>query len=71
MGGFGVEGTQSARQKLGKRIHPNHSGRRRLTATMVPSSWDSRIQKLANMLRDKSMLYKLENIIVFIIYLLF
>jgi hypothetical protein len=30
-----------------------------------------RIQQLANMLRDKSMLLKLENIIVFTIYELF
>jgi hypothetical protein len=39
-------------------------------ATMVPSPWHC-IQQLANMLRDKSMLLKLENNIVFIIYYLF
>jgi hypothetical protein len=39
-------------------------------ATMVPSPWHHYIQQLANMLRDKSMLLKLENIIVFTMYLL-
>jgi hypothetical protein len=39
-------------------------------AAMVPSPWHHRIQQLANMLRKKSMLLKLENIIVFTIYLL-
>jgi hypothetical protein len=37
---------------------------------MVPSPQHRRIQQLANMLRDKSMLLKLEDIIVFTIYLL-
>jgi hypothetical protein len=32
---------------------------------MVPSSWHCHMQQLPNMLRDKSMLLKLENIIVF------
>ncbi len=39
-------------------------------AAMVPSPWHPRIQQLANMLHDKSMLLKLDNIIVFIMYLL-
>jgi hypothetical protein len=39
-------------------------------AAMVPSPWHHCIQQLANMLRDKSMLLKLENIIVFTMYLL-
>jgi hypothetical protein len=34
----------------------------------VPSSRHRHIQQLANMLRDKSMSLKLENIIVFTIY---
>jgi hypothetical protein len=37
---------------------------------MVPSPRHRRMQQLANMLRDKSMLLKLENIIVFAMYLL-
>jgi hypothetical protein len=39
-------------------------------AAMVPSPWHHRIQQLANMLRNKSMSLKLENIIVFSMYLL-
>ncbi len=39
-------------------------------AAMVSSPRQHRIQQLANMLRDKSMLLKLENIIVFTMYLL-
>jgi hypothetical protein len=39
-------------------------------AAMVPSPWHRHIQQLANMLRDKSMSLKLENIIVFTMYLL-
>jgi hypothetical protein len=39
-------------------------------AAMVPSFPHRRIQQLANMLRNKSMLLKLENIIVFTMYLL-
>jgi hypothetical protein len=35
---------------------------------MVPSPWHRRIQQLAILLRDKSMLLKLENIIVFTMY---
>jgi hypothetical protein len=40
-------------------------------AAMVPSSWHRRIQQLANMLCDKSMLLKLESIIDFTMYLSF
>jgi hypothetical protein len=36
-------------------------------AAMVPSPWHSRIHQSANMLRDKFMPLKLENIIVFTI----
>jgi hypothetical protein len=39
-------------------------------AAMKPSPRHCRIQQLANMLRDKSMSLKLENIIVFTVYLL-
>jgi hypothetical protein len=59
---------QLARQKLGKKTHPSHGGRHRPTAAMVPSSRHRLIQQLANMLRNKSMLLKLENILVFTIY---
>jgi hypothetical protein len=37
---------------------------------MVPSPQHRRIQQVANMLRDKSMWLKLENPIVFTVYLL-
>jgi hypothetical protein len=59
---------QLARQKLGKKMHPNHGGCHCPTVAMVPSSQHRHIQQLANLLRDKSMLTKLENIIVFTIY---
>jgi hypothetical protein len=39
-------------------------------ATMVPSPRHQQIQQLGNMLRDKSMSLKLENIIVFNMFLL-
>jgi hypothetical protein len=39
-------------------------------AAMMPSPQHCRIQQLANMLHNKSMLLKLENIIVFNMYLL-
>jgi hypothetical protein len=61
---------QLARQKLSKNTHPNYGGRHCLMATMVPSPRHRRIQQLANMLRDKSMSIKLENIVVFTMYLL-
>jgi hypothetical protein len=59
---------QLARRKLGKKTHPNHGGRHRPMAAMVLFSQHRHIQQFANMLRDKSMLLKLENIIVFTIY---
>ena len=49
------------------KTHPNHGGRRRPTAAMVPPPRRRRTQQSANMLRDKSMSLKLENIIVYII----
>jgi hypothetical protein len=70
-GGWGTSDTLLARQKLGKKTHPNHGDRHRPTAAMVPSSWHCHIKQLANMLRNKSMLLKLENNIVFTIYELF
>ncbi len=57
-----------ARRKQGKKTHPNHGGCRRPMAAMVPSLRHCRILQLANMLCDKSMLLKLEIIIVFTIY---
>jgi hypothetical protein len=59
---------QLARQKLGKNTHSNHGGRHCQMAPMVPSLWHRRIQQLANMLRDKSMSLKLDNILVFTMY---
>ena len=47
--------TQLARWKLGKQNTPHHGGR------LGP-------QQSANMMRDKSMLFKLEDIIIFTIY---
>jgi hypothetical protein len=61
---------QLSRRKIGKETHPNHGSRHCPMAAMVPSPWHSRIQQLANMLHDKSMLLKLDNIIVFTMYLL-
>jgi hypothetical protein len=59
---------QLARQKVGKKhTHPNHGGRHCPTAAMVPSSRHCHIQQLANMLHDKSVLLKLENIIVLLL----
>jgi hypothetical protein len=66
--GWGTLDKQLARWKLGKNTQANHGGRRCTMADMVPSSRHCHIQQLANMLRDKSMLLKLENIIVFTIY---
>ncbi len=70
-GGWGTLDTQLARRKLGKKKHPNHGCRHCPMATMVPSSQHRHVQQLADMLRDKSMLLKLENMIVFTIYYLF
>ena len=67
--GCGAPDKQLTRRKLGKKTHPNHGGRRRPTAAMVPPSRRRRTQQSANMLRDKSMSLKLDNIIVFTIYL--
>jgi hypothetical protein len=67
--GRGTLGTQLARRKIDKKTHPNHGSRRRPTAAMVPSPRHRRIQQLANMLHDKSLMLKLENIIVFTMYL--
>ncbi len=72
LGGFGVVrhlGTRFARRKLGKKkTHPDHGGCRRPTAAMVPHSQRRDIRQSANMLRDKSMSLKLENIFVITIY---
>jgi hypothetical protein len=62
--------TQLDRQKLPKKTHPNHGGHHCPMAAMVPSPEHRCIQQLANILRDKFMLLKLENIIVFTMYLL-
>jgi hypothetical protein len=67
---WGTSDTQLARQKLGKNTHPNHGGRHCPMAAMVPSTRHCCIQQLANMLCNKSMSLKLENIIVFTKYLL-
>jgi hypothetical protein len=66
---WGTSDTQLARRKLDKNTYPNHGGHHCPMATMVPSCQHCRIQQLANMLRDKSVLLKLENIIVFTMYL--
>jgi hypothetical protein len=68
--GWGTLDTQLARRKLAKKTHPNHGGRHCPMAAMVPSPRHRCIQKLANMLRNKSMLLRLENIIVCTVYLL-
>ncbi len=48
--------------------HPDHGGRRRPTAEMVPHSQRRDNQQSANMLCDKSMSFKLENILFITIY---
>jgi hypothetical protein len=68
--GLGDIGHAISRRKLGKKTHPNHGGRHCPMAAMVPSPWHHHIQQSANMLHDKSMPLKLENIIVFTMYLL-
>jgi hypothetical protein len=65
---LGTSYMQLARRKLGKKAHPNHGGRHCPTAAMVPSSRYRHMQQLASMMRNKTMLLKLENIIVFTIY---
>jgi hypothetical protein len=59
-----------ARRKLAKKTHPNHGGHHCPMATMVPSPRHCPIQQLANMLCNKSMSLKLENIIAFTMHLL-
>ncbi len=59
-----------ARWKLGKKTHPNNGGRHCPKAAMVPSPQHGCIQQLANILHDKSMLLKLEDIIVSTFYTL-
>jgi hypothetical protein len=66
---------QVARQKLGKKnTHPlwrpplPYGSHRRPMAAMVPHPRRHRTQQSANMMHDKSMLLKLEDIIVFTIY---
>ncbi len=69
-GGSGTSDTQLAKRKLAKKTHPNRGGRHCPMAAMVPSPRHRRIQQLANMLGNKSMTIKLENFIVFTMYLL-
>jgi hypothetical protein len=59
---------QLARQKLGKKTHPNHGNRHRPMAAMVPSPRHHSIQQLANMLHDKYKSLRLENIIFLLWY---
>jgi hypothetical protein len=54
---------------LGKKTRPNHGGHHCPMAAMVPSPRHHHIQQLANLLRHKSTVLKLENIIVFTVYL--
>ncbi len=67
---WGTSDMQLARRKLGKKTHPNHGGSHCPIAAMVPYPRHRRIQQLANMMHDKSMTLKLDNIIVFTVYLL-
>jgi hypothetical protein len=62
--GRGTPDWRLARQKICKKTHPNHCGRHCPMAAMLPSPQHRHIQQLANMLRDKFMLLKLEKIIV-------
>ena len=64
--------TQLARCKLVKKTHPNHGGRRRPTAAMVPRPRRRRTQQSANMISDKSVLFKVEDVIflLFISYVM-
>ncbi len=50
------------------KTHPNHGGRRRPTAAMAPHPRRRRAQQSTNMIVDKSMLLKVEDLIVFTIY---
>jgi hypothetical protein len=60
---------QLTRRKLGKIIHPNHGGRQRPTAAMVTPPWRLVIRQSSNTMCDKSMSIKLENIIVFTLFI--
>jgi hypothetical protein len=66
--GWGTSDTQLTRRKLGKKTHPNHGSRHCPMAAMVPSPQHHQIQQLANMLRNKSVLFKLEKIILCTMY---
>ena len=48
--------------------HPDHGSRRRPTAAMVPHSRRQDIQQSTNILCDKSMSFKLKNILFITIY---
>ncbi len=61
---------QLGRQKLGKTTHPKHGGHHCSDGRHGASPRHRCIQQLANMLHDKSMSLKLENVIVFAMYLL-
>jgi hypothetical protein len=58
---------QLARQKPGKKTHPNHGGRHRPMAAMVPSSRHCHMQQLAKCCAT-SLSLKLKNIFVFTIF---
>jgi len=62
--GWQTSDMRLARRKLGKKIHPDHGGRRRPMATMAPRSRRWGITKLANTLRDKSVPLNLEYIFI-------
>jgi hypothetical protein len=62
---------QLARQKLDKKIHPDHGGRRRPTAAMVHPPPRRDIPQAAHTLCDKSMLLKLEYLFYITSFLLF
>jgi hypothetical protein len=53
-----------ARWKLGKKIHPNHGGRRHPMAAMAPHSRRRGKQQSANILHSKCMSLKLGLFIV-------
>jgi hypothetical protein len=60
---------QLVRRKLGKKkTHPDHGGRHRPTAAMVPHSRRGDIRQSANMLHKKSMSLKIENMFAITIY---
>ncbi len=67
--GWETSDTRLARQKLGKKTHPNHGGRHRHMAAMVPPPRRRCIHQSANILCDKSMSLKLKNIIVLLLFI--